>query len=340
MGKTNHQPTKPPFPLGQVVTTPAAIDRMAQLGINGAELLARHQSGDWGDLTDADKQENEFSVPRHLRIFSSYGKEDGRIWVITEADRSATTLLLPESRRVVRELAGRKRATARAVEVLRPQYLRDTLGDCPRSGRPGGSGHGRLARSRSTASAAASPTPRTPSDPSRATSSSGRSGELLARWPRGRRSRSVAASKNAVDPRTDPGAHPMRWLDRIARASHRGTSDTPRVRVGEGMSRYAATCRRCGSADDFADPSCPYSIVVGWDRVRETYFAQVEDQSIVVPDDEDLAMSLVLWVGKWPNEVRTVDDLERELAPYGMIPADVRKQLVRDRVDHHLGLKT
>jgi hypothetical protein len=96
MGKTNYQPTKPLFPLGQVVATPAAIDRMAALGINGLELLARHQSGDWGDLSEADKRENEFSVPRRLRIFSSYGKGDERIWVITEADRSATTLLLPE----------------------------------------------------------------------------------------------------------------------------------------------------------------------------------------------------------------------------------------------------
>ncbi len=61
------------------------------------DLLHRHQRGDWGDLSEADILENEFSVPRDLRIFSAYNVGEGeRVYIITEADRSATTILLPE----------------------------------------------------------------------------------------------------------------------------------------------------------------------------------------------------------------------------------------------------
>lgn len=61
-------------------------------------LLARHRAGDWGDLCDEDKLENEFSVSRDLRILSVYGGSDDpdRLWVIIEADRSATTILRPD----------------------------------------------------------------------------------------------------------------------------------------------------------------------------------------------------------------------------------------------------
>jgi hypothetical protein len=61
-----------------------------------AELLARHVSGDWGDVCEEDAQENDFSVSRDLRILSAYVLGTGvTVWVITEADRSATTFLLP-----------------------------------------------------------------------------------------------------------------------------------------------------------------------------------------------------------------------------------------------------
>ena len=89
-------PTSGRFPLGRVVATPGAIEALAQANVDGRELLSKHHRGDWGDLTDEDKQENEFSVDKYLRIFSSYKiSADEKIWVITEADRSATTLLLP-----------------------------------------------------------------------------------------------------------------------------------------------------------------------------------------------------------------------------------------------------
>jgi hypothetical protein len=64
-------------------------------------LLARHVSGDWGDLGDEDKAENELSVEKGFRILSSYKLNTGAtIWIITEADRSATTFLLGSPQQV------------------------------------------------------------------------------------------------------------------------------------------------------------------------------------------------------------------------------------------------
>ncbi len=60
------------------------------------KLLERHQSGDWGEAPAEDARENEFSVKHGFRVLSSYRVAGERLWVITEADRSATTLLLPD----------------------------------------------------------------------------------------------------------------------------------------------------------------------------------------------------------------------------------------------------
>jgi hypothetical protein len=85
------------FSLGQVVATPAALEALPR---NQQELLgfiSRHVQGDWGDLDEGDKQENELSVKHGLRIVSAYHLRDKtKIWIITEADRSVTTVLLPE----------------------------------------------------------------------------------------------------------------------------------------------------------------------------------------------------------------------------------------------------
>jgi hypothetical protein len=84
------------FPLGRIVATPGALEALEQSGDNAAALLKRHVTGDWGELDEHDQQENEFSVSRDLRILSAYTLSGGtKIWIITEADRSATTLLLP-----------------------------------------------------------------------------------------------------------------------------------------------------------------------------------------------------------------------------------------------------
>lgn len=84
------------FPLGQIVATPGALDLLDRHAINASELLMRHQSGDWGVISAEDAQENDLSVVEGFRILSSYPIGSERIWIITEADRSSTTLLLPE----------------------------------------------------------------------------------------------------------------------------------------------------------------------------------------------------------------------------------------------------
>lgn len=83
---------KPLFSLGQVVATPGALD----LGVNFCPYLRRHQRGDWGELEAEDRAENDFSARNGLRLLSAYRTPSGaRFWIITEADRSATTVLLP-----------------------------------------------------------------------------------------------------------------------------------------------------------------------------------------------------------------------------------------------------
>ena len=89
---------KPLFPLGQIVSTPGALDSLARANQQPHAFLNRHAAGDWGsELSEEDKAENEYSLEHGFRILSSYKTAAGeRIWVITEADRSVTTLLLPE----------------------------------------------------------------------------------------------------------------------------------------------------------------------------------------------------------------------------------------------------
>ena len=90
--------TAPVFSLGRVVATPAALALLAAAGENPAELLAQHRSGDWGDVPPEDARENELSLLGGFRIFSScpVGEGGARVWIITEADRASTYVLLPE----------------------------------------------------------------------------------------------------------------------------------------------------------------------------------------------------------------------------------------------------
>ena len=84
------------FNLGQTVATPGALEALEAAGDNPADYLSRHIRGDWGDVCEEDAQENDFSLKNDLRIFSAYHLSDNtKIWVITEWDRSATTILLP-----------------------------------------------------------------------------------------------------------------------------------------------------------------------------------------------------------------------------------------------------
>jgi hypothetical protein len=78
------------------VATPGALRSLEAAGQDPIEFLSRHVVGDWGELPDEDKQENELSVEKGFRILSAYALDTGeKIWIITERDRSVTTLILP-----------------------------------------------------------------------------------------------------------------------------------------------------------------------------------------------------------------------------------------------------
>ena len=88
------------FNMGQLVMTRGVNDQIAE---NEAfakfvmSSLTRHRRGDWGNLSDEDKQENELSLKEGFRLLSAYEAEGlPKIWIITEADRSATTILFPD----------------------------------------------------------------------------------------------------------------------------------------------------------------------------------------------------------------------------------------------------
>jgi hypothetical protein len=84
------------FALGQTVITPGAEEAVQLAGQTAIEFLRRHMSGDWGELSDDDIKENELSLEQGFRLLSRYETTNGeRLWIITEADRSATTILLP-----------------------------------------------------------------------------------------------------------------------------------------------------------------------------------------------------------------------------------------------------
>ena len=84
------------FEMGQVVATPGALQFCEANKINPLLLLGRHIAGDWGDLDSADVAANVRAVQHDLRILSAYKFADGKVWVITEADRRSTCLLLPD----------------------------------------------------------------------------------------------------------------------------------------------------------------------------------------------------------------------------------------------------
>jgi hypothetical protein len=85
-----------PLPLGLVLATPGALKLLAEAREHPFNYLARHATGDWGDLCAFDRRQNEIALREGLRVLSSYEAPAGRVWIITEADRSVTTILLPE----------------------------------------------------------------------------------------------------------------------------------------------------------------------------------------------------------------------------------------------------
>ena len=84
------------FALGQTFITPGAEEALQIAGQTAIEFLRRHMSCDWGELSDADIAENELSLKQGFRLLSNYQTGKGQqLWIITEADRSSTTLLTP-----------------------------------------------------------------------------------------------------------------------------------------------------------------------------------------------------------------------------------------------------
>lgn len=85
----------PSFSLGQTVITANALDQLHPEDVIAS--LARHARRDWGDLCPEDREENELSLREGFRLLSAYADRNGtKFWIITEADRSVTTVLLPE----------------------------------------------------------------------------------------------------------------------------------------------------------------------------------------------------------------------------------------------------
>ncbi len=84
------------FPLGEVYLTIGAQEALEESNQTTVEFLARHQKGDWGLVCEDDRRENELSLKEGFRILSSYKTSKGvKIWIISEASRDSTTLLLP-----------------------------------------------------------------------------------------------------------------------------------------------------------------------------------------------------------------------------------------------------
>lgn len=85
------------FPTGQLVITQDVAELIRQGRLNPGAYLSRHLNGDWGDLCDEDRHANDAALKSGDRLLSSYQvTPDLKLWIITEWDRSATTLLLPE----------------------------------------------------------------------------------------------------------------------------------------------------------------------------------------------------------------------------------------------------
>jgi hypothetical protein len=84
------------FQLGQLVATPAALKAIEEAGDSLVGYVNRHATGDWGELDQHDQKENDLALKHELRILSAYHLSSGvKIWLITEADRSSTCVLLP-----------------------------------------------------------------------------------------------------------------------------------------------------------------------------------------------------------------------------------------------------
>jgi hypothetical protein len=85
------------FPLGELLATPGSLAALERAGQNFLDFLDKHRTGNWGEVGKEDWQLNDEALVDGTRLLSAYRTSKGeRLWIITEADRSATTLLLPD----------------------------------------------------------------------------------------------------------------------------------------------------------------------------------------------------------------------------------------------------
>jgi len=82
------------FHPGRILATPGAL-QLVEEGVDLLVCLKRHLTGDWGDLDEHDRGENDFALKNGFRLLSAYNTPRGKVWIITEYDRSVTTFLLP-----------------------------------------------------------------------------------------------------------------------------------------------------------------------------------------------------------------------------------------------------
>jgi len=88
---------KPLFDLGQLVATLGALAALEKSGQSPMDFLSLHVTGDWGDIPEEDRKENQFSLEKGFRLMSSYKTTaQDVVWVITESSRSHTNVLLPD----------------------------------------------------------------------------------------------------------------------------------------------------------------------------------------------------------------------------------------------------
>ena len=88
---------KTPIPLGKLAATPGALEALQEAGQSPLDFLSRHAAGDWGEVSAEDKALNDQALRDGERLLSAYRTaKDKKVWVLTEADRSVTTILLPE----------------------------------------------------------------------------------------------------------------------------------------------------------------------------------------------------------------------------------------------------
>jgi hypothetical protein len=105
----SHSRLKPLFHPGKLLITPVALAALRENGVPVIRIMLRHIAGDWGTVSDNDRQQNDLSIaaglrllsiyrlPDDKRLLSSYAVPSGRkVWIVTEADRSTTTILLPD----------------------------------------------------------------------------------------------------------------------------------------------------------------------------------------------------------------------------------------------------